>query len=385
MKIQFISCARYPTEKAYGVTIGNTLNSLTELGVANSVLTWGKSYPDEYNNKLVSIARYPFRVPLEIYSLPLRALSRLSYVLNQFIYSLYLIFNKDVFSKESVLWTREPITLLMHSIFSLRSSYLIELHHSVGTFSRFIIKFLSIKNNVQIIALSDDAVNDFSLKFKGISVTNLPMGVPKSFSEATKEKSSGHFSVGYLGKGVSNGNDNELSEIVYVSKLMQDHGDIQFIFLGLEQVYKNKLKVIISDLNVDASRITFIDHVEHKRVAEELIKFDVGILPYPESVYNSERFPLKLLEYAAVGLPVIASDTTAHRKLLDETFALFYKKGNPTQLSDAILKIKNESGLYTEMSANARQFSLSYTYDERARKLINMLIPASQIPAKRER
>ena len=380
MNVHFVSCARYPTEKAYGVTIGNTLKALTDLGVTNSILTWGQSFTDEYGNKVLSIARYPVRIPLAIYSLPIRALSRSSFVINQFIFSLYLIFNKKTYVNDLVLWTREPLTLAIHSIFSRRSSYLIELHHSVGLFNRFMIKFLSIKNSIQIIALSDDAMEYFSRNFEGFKVTSIPMGVPKSFSDATKEINSKYFTVGYLGKGVSNGNDNQLAEIIYASKLLQDYDDIRFIFLGLEQNYKRNLQEIASNLSLDSSRILFIDHVEHMQVPEQLIKFDIGVLPYPESVYNSERFPLKLLEYAAIGLPIIASDTTVHRNLIDETFGLFYKKGSPDQLSDAILKIRKNSAMYAEMSSRARQFSLSYTYDERARKVISLLKQGHQCP-----
>lgn len=373
MNIFFITCARYPTQKAYGVTTGNTLKSLTDFGVANSILSWGKNSPDEFENKVISIALSPIRIPPKLYNSSLRAIAKLSFVLNQFIYALYLVFSKNIFSKESVLWTREPTTLFIHSILSFRSCYLIELHHSVSTFTRLMILFLNVKNNVHIITISDEAAEDFSRKFSAIKVSTLPMGVPKSFSCITKEISSDQFLVGYLGKGVSNGNDNELAEIVHTAKLLQDYKDIGFIFLGLEQEYKKNLQKIISDLKVDPSRITFIDHLEHKQVPRELIKFDVGVLPYPDSVYNSERFPIKILEYAAVGLPIIASDTAVHRRLLDQKFTLFYKKGLPSQLSEAILKIKENPEVSADMSASARLFSLNYTYDERARRLIYLL------------
>ena len=106
---------------------------------------------------------------------------------------------------------------------------------------------------------------------------------------------------------------------------------------------------------------------------DELLKFDVGIIPYPESLYNSERFPLKILEYAAVGLPIIASDTKSHRNLLNDSFAIFYQKGNYLELSTLILNIMHNPSKYSLMSKNARAFSSNFTYDERVRKLLSSI------------
>lgn len=373
MNIHFVTCARYPTQKAYGVTIGNTMNALTELGIGNSIITWGNCHTDEYKNKVNSLAERPIRLPLRYYKSPLGVISRMSYIANQLIFAIYLTFSKEKYTNGSVFWTREPITLVFHSIMNSNFRYFIELHHSISLVSRVIIKFLGRKNKVQIIALSDKAVSDFSKIFTGINVSYLPMGVPKSFTKLTTKIDQSEFIVGYLGKGMSNGNDNELFEIIYASKIMEDNEDIKFIFIGLEHYYKKSLQKIIFSLNLDPKRIVFIDHIDHLQVAQILVTFDVGILPYPESIYNSERFPLKSLEYAAVGLPIIASDTKVHRNLLDQSFTFFYEKEDSGELSSAILKIKNNPEIHAAMSANARQFALRYTYDERARKFLELL------------
>jgi len=370
MNIHFLTCARYPTEKAYGVTIGNTMFALSEQGIKNSIVTWGKIQGDIYGNTITSIAKHPLQISWRLLNFFPGIIAQVSYTLNQFLYALYFYKAKKSFADNSYFWTREPMTLVVHSIFNQKSKYLIELHHSIGTFSRLVIKQLARKNNVKIIVLSKESRSIFSRVFPDLDVQILPMAVPKVFLDIAKTSKQTGFSVGYLGKGISNGHDNELSEIVYACKHLTLEPDIKFYFIGLEPHYKENLKNLIKRLAINEGRIFFVDHIEHSQVAQELANLDLGLLPYPDSNYNAERFPLKALEYAAIGLPVVATDTESHRALLDETFTLFYKKGDTGALGKAILSIKNDDEINALMSLNAREFSRRYTYDERACKLL---------------
>jgi glycosyltransferase involved in cell wall biosynthesis len=373
VNINFLSCARYPTEKAYGVTIGNTMLSLKKLGIENSVITWGKLCLDEYGNSLMTLEQNPVRIPILVYGASFRPVAKTAYLINQLIFSMYFAKSKNVFEDKTIFWTREPLTLLMHSMLKKDSHYLIELHHSISRAACLVIKLLAMRNFVQILAITDESARSFSCIFKDIKVKSLAMGVPEAFINIRRDNDKKEFVVGYLGKGVSNGHDNDLVEIVYACKEIQSEKNIKFVFIGLENEYKEKLQKTISSLHIDPGVISFVDHVEHSQVPGELAKLDVGILPYPESDYNSERFPLKLLEYSAVGLPIIASDTKAHRQLLNESFTTFYNKGDSHALAVGILRIEKDIERISCMSENAREFSRKFTYDERARGLLQFL------------
>jgi teichuronic acid biosynthesis glycosyltransferase TuaH len=129
----------------------------------------------------------------------------------------------------------------------------------------------------------------------------------------------------------------------------------------------------MNDLNMHSDSIIFVDHVNHASIPQELLTFDVGLLPYGNSIYNSERFPIKLLEYSAAGLPIIATDTPVHRELMSDQFTQFYSKDNPDDLADVIVKLKEKSNETKKMSESARQFASQFTYDKRAEKLLALL------------
>ena len=373
MKILYLCSSRYPTEKAYGVTIGNTFHKLQETDRDSEIVVWGQPIQDIYGNKILSIASHPLRIPTYLYSCKISKISEMAFFFNQLIFGLYFLFARYDKKRETILWTREPLTLVPHSLFSRKSQYLIELHHPASKVSQKIIQFLCKRHNVKITVLSEKSALHHSELFTKSPISVIPMGVPENFFQNRSIKKSDLFTVGYIGKGESSGNDNMLYEVIYAAKILQSQLRIQFRFIGLELGYKEKLISMLKNLEVESANFIFVDHVDHIKIPAELGTFDVGLLPYGESKYNSERFPIKLLEYAAGGLPIIATDTSTHRDLLNQEFTQFYSKDDPNELAEAITKMKIKSEESEAISESARKFAKKFTYDERVRKLLALI------------
>lgn len=378
MKILYLSCSRYPTEKAYGVTVGNTIEALREKNVEIEIVTWDRSTEDEYGNTITSLANHPFRISRYFYKSKSQKISKMVFTINQAIFGLYFVSSRFNRIKNVVLWTREPLVLLPHSLFSKEAIYLIELHHPASTVSRKVIQYLSKKNVVKVIVLNEKSFNLHSKMFGSESVCVIPMGVPKVFFEPSDAEKSTKFTIGYIGKGKSSGNDNRLYEVIHAANKLQSEEIFQFKFIGLEKEYRAKLNLLMNDLKMESDNIVFVDHINHSSIPKELLTFDVGLLPYGNTTYNSERFPIKLLEYAAAGLPIIATDTPVHRELMNGEFTHFYTKDNPEDLAEAIVKLKEKSKDRKKMSESARQFASQFTYDERAEKLLALLDSVSE-------
>jgi glycosyltransferase involved in cell wall biosynthesis len=373
MKILYLCSSRYPTEKAYGVTIGNTFQKFKETDHDSEIVVWGKPIQDIYGNKILSIASHPIRLTKHFYSCKIPKISEIAFVINQLIFGVYFLFTWSNKKEETILWTREPLTLIPHSLFSKNTQYLIEIHHPASKLSQRIIQFLCKKHNVKIIVLSETSAQYHSKIFTKLPISVIPMGVPEKFFQSTDTKKSDLFTVGYIGKGKSSGNDNLLYEVIHAAKILQSQLKIRYKFIGLEKDYKEKMISMLKDLEVESDYFIFVDHVDHNKIPGELGAFDVGLLPYGESKYNAERFPIKLLEYSAAGLPIIATDTLVHRDLLNQEFTQFYSKDDPNKLAEAITKIKIKSEESQAMSESARKFAKKFTYDERVRKLLALI------------
>jgi glycosyltransferase involved in cell wall biosynthesis len=80
--------------------------------------------------------------------------------------------------------------------------------------------------------------------------------------------------------------------------------------------------------------VAFSGWVPFDQVAPRLLRADVGIVPMWE-----DFVPNKLMEYLALGLPTIATDSPALRVYFDDGALCYVERKNPRALADAILDL----------------------------------------------
>ena len=95
---------------------------------------------------------------------------------------------------------------------------------------------------------------------------------------------------------------------------------------------------------------------------------DALVLPNKKGDAISEKFtsPMKLFEYMASGVPIIASDLPSIREVLDENSAIFFEAGNSKDLHSAIQKLFSAPSR-TREKLSLRAVSLSREYDWKKR------------------
>ena len=108
--------------------------------------------------------------------------------------------------------------------------------------------------------------------------------------------------------------------------------DLSIIIIGYNT--QNSLQRLLSSINLQKlnqkTNVDFIGYVKPTNLARYIKKFDVAILPYLENDFTKGIVPLKLYEYIAAGIPVVAANLPSVEKLAKETslfsrFRLRYK------------------------------------------------------------
>jgi teichuronic acid biosynthesis glycosyltransferase TuaH len=69
---------------------------------------------------------------------------------------------------------------------------------------------------------------------------------------------------------------------------------------------------------ISRPQVRYVGRVREDEVAAYMAAVDVGITPYVDTPFNRASFPLKTLDYLAVGRPVVSTDLPATRWLLDD-------------------------------------------------------------------
>ncbi len=120
-----------------------------------------------------------------------------------------------------------------------------------------------------------------------------------------------------------------------------------------------------------AERVTITGEVPHQEVARYLAGVDVGVAPYPAlpMFYFS---PLKIFEYAAAGVPIVASaagqitEILAHRRS-----ALLHEPGDTMTMVAHIEKLRARPDLRARLARRAHNaVARAYTWDYLASRLL---------------
>ena len=115
-----------------------------------------------------------------------------------------------------------------------------------------------------------------------------------------------------------------------------------------------------------------VAHVGPRRF-EELLPYlkaiDVGIVPYENSRFNRNSFPLKTLEYLAAGRPVVSTPLPAVRSLRTELVALAQR---PPAFAAAVLR-EAARARRPGLVAERRAFAARHSWAARAEQLADLL------------
>ena len=121
------------------------------------------------------------------------------------------------------------------------------------------------------------------------------------------------------------------------------------------------------------ARIEFRGYVPYGRVADALRGAAVAVLPLPdEPVARYFTSPLKLFDYMAAGVPIVASDLPSLREVLCHgENALLVRPGDAGALALAIERLLADPALAVRLAARAQRDADGYTWDARAARLID--------------
>jgi glycosyltransferase involved in cell wall biosynthesis len=119
--------------------------------------------------------------------------------------------------------------------------------------------------------------------------------------------------------------------------------------------------------------LTDVGAVDPSKLPALVSACDVGALP----ASNDYGQPMKLLEYAAAGLPTVAPDLAPVREVVrDGVTGLLFPPGNAPALSRALARLVGDESLRQRLGARARgEMAESASWRERARLLVRRVAP----------
>ena len=161
-----------------------------------------------------------------------------------------------------------------------------------------------------------------------------------------------------------------LSDLIAAfAALSQEARDARLLIVG-DGPERSRLEETIATAGFrDSVRLT--GAVPHGEVAALLATIDVAVAPYPK-LTNFYFSPLKVFEYMAAGLPVVASRSGQVAKLIEDgVTGLLYEPGDIRALSGALDRLRQQPELCNRLGRAARESIVKdYTWDAVADRIL---------------
>lgn len=132
------------------------------------------------------------------------------------------------------------------------------------------------------------------------------------------------------------------------------------------------LRRMVEELGL-ADRVTIGALVPAEQLPALIAAADLGVVPYRDDPFTDELLPTKLMEYAALGLPTIASRTTAIASCFDAAMVQFVPPGDAPALARAIVALHHDRARLAALGSAIQRFNERYSWRGQAADYVRLV------------
>ncbi|TKX86567.1 glycosyltransferase [Halorubrum sp. SS5] len=217
--------------------------------------------------------------------------------------------------------------------------------------------------------LRESLVDSFPVSNEDIVI--VPLGVDPNVFEVNERKQDDQFTIAYMGS-------------------IKPHRGIELVIEALNELptrhqravtielFGPRVEHYVSDIEAlaDGGEYTVTWHglIPHEAVPARVGQADCAVSPLPPHDGFEVSSPAKIYEYLALGLPIVATDITPHRRILShEEDSLIVATDSPTEMASAIERLILDESFRATLSANARAAGQDNSWETRINTILDTI------------
>jgi glycosyltransferase involved in cell wall biosynthesis len=122
-----------------------------------------------------------------------------------------------------------------------------------------------------------------------------------------------------------------------------------------------------------ANRVHLHGRVPMDELPGLLASSDIGLVPSRPEPYLQYSLSTKLLEYAAMGVPIIATDLATFRAHFTDAAVRYVPGGDPAALADAIRVVAADPDAAARLGAEAQRQAAAYDWVQQGRHYLEVV------------
>lgn len=160
-----------------------------------------------------------------------------------------------------------------------------------------------------------------------------------------------------------------IEEILYCASKYEDY---VFLFIGgVQKQIKKYESYMQSQFQKKLPNVIFTGHLKHDKIGLYLKASDILLAPYPQKGYTAYHLSsIKLIEYMASKVPVIASDLPSIRNVFSEDELTFVRPDNQDDLHEKIRLVFDNYEKAKSKAAAAYKKIENFSWTKRTEKII---------------
>jgi glycosyltransferase involved in cell wall biosynthesis len=137
--------------------------------------------------------------------------------------------------------------------------------------------------------------------------------------------------------------------------------------------YLTELQTLAETLGVTSNVQFSTQYVPTRELPQLIGNAHAGIVPYRKDIFTDGILPTKMMEYAALGVPVIAARTTAISAYFDSEMARFFTPEDVQDLAHSILLLFKDRDQLAGYARNIEKFNQRYSWKTVARQYVEVV------------
>lgn len=128
-----------------------------------------------------------------------------------------------------------------------------------------------------------------------------------------------------------------------------------------------------------AERVIFHDTLPTREIARVMAGTDLAVEPKrANSEFGNEALSMKILEFMAVGVPLVVSRTKIHAYYYDDSMVKYYDDDNEDQLAANMVLLRRDAALRKQLISNAAKYVEANNWQVRKKEYIRLVDSLTQ-------
>jgi glycosyltransferase involved in cell wall biosynthesis len=127
---------------------------------------------------------------------------------------------------------------------------------------------------------------------------------------------------------------------------------------------RESLVCLANELGLNGS-VRFFKPRSVREIAGVMAEADLGVVPKRADSFGNEAYSTKIMEFMAVGVPVVVSSTRVDRFYFNDSVVRFFESGNPDALAAEMLTLLRDPVIRKRITSQASQYAAEHCWENR--------------------